>query len=60
MTWIVPLGDTKTIPAIELEWKNKSKTIINLCKNTDVVIQAGGNLGVFPAYLSKTFKTWCS
>jgi FkbM family methyltransferase len=56
MTWVVPEGDTKTIPAIELEWKNKSKTIIDLCKDKNVVVQAGGNLGVFPAYLSKTFE----
>ena len=56
MSWVVPEGDTKTIPAIELEWKNKAETILSLCKNKDVVVQAGGNLGVFPFYLSKIFK----
>jgi len=54
--WVTPVGDTKTVSAIELEWKNKAKTIIDLCKNKDVVVQAGGNLGIFPTYLSKSFE----
>ena len=55
MNWKVPQGDTKTVPAIEMEWRAKHKAVLNLCKNKNTVIQAGGNLGIFPVYLSKYF-----
>lgn len=56
MNWQIPLGDKVTVSAIEREWKQKHEYALNLCKNKNVVVQAGGNLGIFPYYLSEHFE----
>lgn len=53
--WCVP--DTETmIGDIVMEWKNKSTLIINKCKKKEIVVQAGGHVGIFPIGLSKHFR----
>jgi len=56
MNWVVPEGDKVTVRDIENEWKNKGKQVVSLCKNKHTVVQAGGNLGIFPYYLSSYFE----
>lgn len=56
ISWVVPEGDTKTVGYAENEWKVKGETVVNLCKSKNTVVQAGGNIGIFPYYLSKYFK----
>jgi FkbM family methyltransferase len=55
--WIVPEGDLVTLPAVLNEWLTKGDKVLSYVKNKNTVVQAGGNLGVFPYYLSKHFGT---
>lgn len=55
MNWAVPKGDKVTVRDIKLEWNNKGNFVIDLCKNKNRVVQAGGNLGIFPYHLSRYF-----
>lgn len=55
MNWHKPNGDTQTVTAIEKEWDKKGKFVLSLCKNKNTVVQAGGNLGIFPYYLALYF-----
>jgi len=54
--WWVPSSETEGIKDILNEWWIKGETILNLLENTRVCVQAGGNVGVFPFYLSKYFR----
>jgi len=44
------------LKAVLQEWQEKSEKAISLCKNRDVAVQAGGNVGIFPCYLAATFR----
>lgn len=56
MDWVVPNKfNNRTLDYSIKEWLNKYKYILNLCKNKRTVVQAGGNIGVFPKYLSYHF-----
>ena len=35
----------------------KIKAISNYCRKKDVAVQAGGNVGVFPVFMSSIFKS---
>ena len=56
MKWKVPVGDKNTIRYCENEWRRKGDKIISLCKEKNVVVQAGGNIGIFPYYLAEHFN----
>lgn len=56
MSWLTPLGDKVTVRDIENEWTIKGEFIVNLCKKKHMVVQAGGNIGIFPYYLSAHFN----
>lgn len=51
-----PDGDTETPPAVYNEWSQKGKIICDYVKNKNVVVQAGGNAGLFPINLSSIFN----
>ena len=55
MNWIIPKDDKRTVLYCEDEWRKKGDTIVSLCKNKKIVVQAGGNIGIFPYYLSNYF-----
>ena len=57
MNWRVPEYDTKTLDYALNEWSVKSKYIISLTKSQRTVVQAGGNVGVFPVGLSGYFDS---
>lgn len=56
MNWKKPIKDTHIVTAVENEWKHKGKEVVSLCTNRDTVVQAGGNIGIFPYYLSDYFN----
>jgi len=58
--WSTPEGDLKTLNYSLNEWNKKSSWLSarkNILRDTRTVVQAGGNIGVFPYYLSKWFDT---
>jgi len=55
LDWLVPATDRQCLSAVLNEWRVKSKIYYPYIKNTLGVIQAGGNLGVFPKGLSEVF-----
>ena len=46
-----------SVNQINREWLNKGQRVANLCKKKEVVVQAGGHVGIFPLGLSKHFST---
>lgn len=54
--WFHGNNDIDTLPAILIEWKRKGAEVLKLVKHKDLVIQAGGSVGVFPLNLAKEFK----
>jgi FkbM family methyltransferase len=52
--FVVPVSDTKCLPAT-LKHLNDLNAYVALCTNKRTVIQAGGNVGVWPHQLSKSF-----
>jgi len=57
LDWKIPEGDKVTLPAVLEEWNTKGDRVLSYVKNKNTVVQAGGNVGVFPYYLSKHFGT---
>lgn len=54
--WVVPnISNNRTLEYSVKEWANKYKYILSLCQNKRTVVQAGGNIGVFPYHLSFYF-----
>lgn len=51
-----PKGDKECRPAVMSTYKD-ADFAIKLCKKRDVVIQAGGNCGIWARYLATKFKT---
>ena len=51
-----PDGDIHTPPAMFQEWKEKGAQVLSYVPLRDVVVQAGGNSGVFPVKLAKYFN----
>lgn len=62
MKWIenlqlyFPDHDIACYSAVGEEWKEKGECAVSLCKKFNTVVQAGGNVGLFPIQLSKHFK----
>lgn len=52
----IPDNDTSGVADITLEWKNKSPQLLQYLSDTRTVIQAGGNIGIFPIGLSQIFN----
>ena len=55
--WWTPDYDTEAVDYVVNEWLQKGKKILDMCEQKRNVIQAGGNLGIFPAKLSEHFDT---
>jgi FkbM family methyltransferase len=53
--WYVPDKETTGIRDIIKEWNNKGKAVVDMLPQHRTVVQAGGNLGVFPKGLAKYF-----
>jgi FkbM family methyltransferase len=53
--WYVPEEETTGIRDIIKEWTNKGEAVVNMLPQRRTVVQAGGNLGVFPKGLAKYF-----
>lgn len=53
--WMIPIRDT-VAQQIILREVNDIPTICSWCKDFRTVIQAGGNIGIWPVALSKKFK----
>lgn len=53
--WYVPEEETSGIRDIIREWTNKGEAVVNMLPQRRTVVQAGGNLGVFPKGLAKYF-----
>lgn len=54
--WWFPDRSTGIYQAVNTEWNEKSEYALSLCKGRDLVVQAGANIGVFPARLARVFK----
>lgn len=54
--WWIPDGDKQILEAVKYEWSQKSDYALSLCKNRDMVVQAGANIGYFPVKLSRVFN----
>jgi FkbM family methyltransferase len=52
-----PVGDVSCRPAILADVGMSENSWLNFATGRDVVIQAGGNCGIYPKMLSKHFKT---
>lgn len=56
--WIWVHGDTGAWDGPKQDWENHHKSnIIKYCSKFDVVLQAGGNCGMYPKLYSQMFKT---
>ena len=51
-----PDGDTETPPAVYNEWSQKGQAICDLVPIKKTVVQAGGNVGLFPIHLAEHFE----
>lgn len=51
-----PDFDVITPGAVYREWSHKENVVLNYVKNTDTLVQAGGNAGLFPISLSTVFN----
>ncbi len=51
-----PSADTECRPAVISQFKDVD-TVLEYCGKKNVVIQAGGNCGIWPRYLAGIFKT---
>jgi FkbM family methyltransferase len=51
-----PDGDVETPPAVYNEWAQKGQAICDMADSKKTVVQAGGNSGLFPIYLSEHFE----
>lgn len=55
--WLWPKTDTGAWYGPSMEWGNSHKDgYLEYCKKFDVVVQAGGNCGLYPMLLSKYFS----
>lgn len=54
--WFVPEMDYNGTRDILNEWNNKAAAVLKRVEHKRTVIQAGGNVGVFPVGLSKYFE----
>jgi FkbM family methyltransferase len=52
----VPASDVECVPVIK-EQVRDIDLVLGYCRSRNVVVQAGGNVGLWPNYLSKLFKT---
>lgn len=50
-----PVGDTECRPAV-MRTFHDADVAIEVCKKRNVVVQAGGNCGIWPRYLATKFK----
>ena len=53
--WLKP--DQQCFDLIAADWPNHKLLVKQICKSSQVVIQAGGNLGMYPLLYSKLFDT---
>lgn len=53
--WVMQDVETSGFHDIRKEWQNKHQKVLSYCKNTRRVVQAGGNIGIFPKGLSSFF-----
>jgi len=56
LEWLWPKSDTDAFGAIANDYKIYIDYILNHVRNFDVVVQAGGNCGMYPKLLSLAFK----
>lgn len=56
LEWVWPKSDTDALDAIANDYKIYIDYILNTVKAFDVVVQAGGNCGIYPKLLSLAFK----
>ncbi|QIG70588.1 putative methyltransferase protein [Rhizobium phage RHph_I1_18] len=54
--WIWPIADTGAWDGPVDDWKTSHKIVMERIRDRRVIIQAGGNLGLYPALLSQLFK----
>src|SRR4051794_30202222 len=54
--YAVPVDDVECCRVV-FDTVHDVDTSISLCKNKDICVQAGGNFGVWPAYLADIFRT---
>lgn len=55
--WMLVAADTGAWDGIRYDWENAhAENLAKYVKNFDTVIQAGGNMGIYPRLLSKIFK----
>lgn len=52
--FVVPHSDTQCLPSV-LAHRGELDSIVSLCSARRTVLQAGGNVGVWPAHLAQTF-----
>ena len=56
--WIWPVGDTATFGLILRDWEEQHyENILKYVPVRDVVVQLGGNMGMYPRFLSDMFRT---
>ena len=55
--WWWPEEDVHCNRAVLHEWEEKGEYALSLCKKKEVCIQAGGNVGIFPAKLAEHFDS---
>jgi len=55
--WWTPDYCTEAVDYVIKEWDSKGTKVLEILKNKRTVIQAGGNLGIFPKKLSAHFET---
>lgn len=53
--WVVPTVDNQCLPWV-LNEVPKIEAVLKYVKNRALCVQAGGNIGIFPYYLSKHFE----
>lgn len=54
--WIWPKSDRQTYSIIKSEWEQIGKVWVELCKEKNVVVQAGGNCGMYPRLFAQHFE----
>ena len=51
-----PDDDKEIVPTVLNEWDTKGVYALSLCASNNTVVQAGGNIGIFPIKLAEFFK----